>query len=159
MNSGSKTLLTTIGVISGVVTLMALAGSKGNDGAGGAFAVGILFFLGMLAYNLPLFVAMSREHNNTVGIGVLNFFLGWTVLGWVGALVWASTNNTAAQVVQSMRVPPPAAEEEPSDVVLAVRNRLAKDERRCPMCAEKIKVAAIKCKHCGSLVNQVATSE
>jgi hypothetical protein len=26
-----------------------------------------------------------------LAIGVLNFFLGWTLLGWIGALVWACT--------------------------------------------------------------------
>lgn len=42
-------------------------------------------------YLLPSFVAAYRVHHNAVAIIVLNILLGWTVLGWVGALVWACT--------------------------------------------------------------------
>jgi hypothetical protein len=34
--------------------------------------------------------ARRRRHPNTVAIGILNLFLGWTFLGWVAALVWAN---------------------------------------------------------------------
>jgi len=43
-------------------------------------------------YFLPALVASKREHKQKTAITVLNLFLGWTVLGWVGALVWAVTN-------------------------------------------------------------------
>jgi len=29
----------------------------------------------------------------------------------------------------------------------------------CPFCAEEIKATAIKCKHCGSMLNETASSE
>ena len=45
--------------------------------------------LGQLAYVVPTLVAIRRRHPSGVAILVLNVFLGWTVLGWVGALVWA----------------------------------------------------------------------
>lgn len=51
------------------------------------FVAGIYFF--------PTFVASRRRHNNTVAIGVLNLLLGWTVLGWIIALVWSLTADTA----------------------------------------------------------------
>ena len=42
-------------------------------------------------YFIPSLVASDRGHHNTGAIIVLNLFLGWTLLGWVLALVWAST--------------------------------------------------------------------
>ena len=40
-------------------------------------------------YFLPSFIAFSRDHKNKVSIFLLNLLLGWTVLGWVGSLVWS----------------------------------------------------------------------
>jgi hypothetical protein len=42
-------------------------------------------------YLLPTWVAFNRQHHNRFAIFALNFLLGWTFLGWVGALVWALT--------------------------------------------------------------------
>lgn len=39
-------------------------------------------------YFLPCILAGTR-HRNYVPIAVLNLFLGWTIFGWVAALVWA----------------------------------------------------------------------
>lgn len=44
-----------------------------------------------IAYFLPCFVAECRRHHQRHAICVLNLFLGWTVLGWIAALIWAST--------------------------------------------------------------------
>jgi hypothetical protein len=50
----------------------------------------LLFFaLLILVYLAPAFIASARGHHQTMAIFVLNLFLGWTLLGWVGALVWA----------------------------------------------------------------------
>jgi len=46
----------------------------------------------LAAYFIPAIVASTRKHHNAVAIGVLNLFLGWTILGWIGALIWACTN-------------------------------------------------------------------
>jgi hypothetical protein len=43
------------------------------------------------AYFLPTIVAPRRGHHQTMAISVLNLLLGWTVLGWIAALVWACT--------------------------------------------------------------------
>ena len=48
----------------------------------------------LLLYFVPLVVASVRKHNNRVAIGMLNLCTGWTILGWVIALVWACTNDT-----------------------------------------------------------------
>jgi hypothetical protein len=47
------------------------------------------FAVGLVGYFLPSIVARAREHRQMIAIAVLNAFLGWTVLGWVVALVWA----------------------------------------------------------------------
>lgn len=46
-----------------------------------------IIFLGI--YFLPSIVAYSRQHPSWIGIFILNFFLGWSLIGWVAALAWA----------------------------------------------------------------------
>ena len=41
------------------------------------------------SYFLPYIMAWEKKHKDRTAIGVVNFFLGWTLLGWVVALVWA----------------------------------------------------------------------
>jgi len=56
----------------------------------------ILFILLMIGlYFLPGLVATMRDQRNANAIFVLNLFLGWTVLGWVIALVWACMDQPA----------------------------------------------------------------
>lgn len=45
----------------------------------------------VLLYFLPAIVAQQRGHHNTGAILLLNVLLGWTVLGWIVALVWSAT--------------------------------------------------------------------
>ena len=40
-------------------------------------------------YFLPSLVAFARSKRDTAAIVLLNIFLGWTMIGWVVALVWA----------------------------------------------------------------------
>jgi len=53
----------------------------------------LLIFLAIIVYFLPTIVASSNKHLNTTAIAVLNILLGWTLLGWVIALVWAFTKQ------------------------------------------------------------------
>ena len=52
-------------------------------------AVSLIFVL----YFLPAVIAFLRTHHNRYAILLLNIFLGWTFLGWLASLVWASTAN------------------------------------------------------------------
>jgi len=61
--------------------------------AGGTVA--ILFCL----YFLPTIVAIIKKKNNTGAILVLNFFLGWTFIGWIVSLVWALASEPRPQQV------------------------------------------------------------
>ena len=49
----------------------------------------ITFLVLILMYFLPTIVAFMRQQYNTTSIFILNLFLGWSVIGWVVALVWA----------------------------------------------------------------------
>jgi Fe2+ transport system protein B len=40
-------------------------------------------------YLLPGIVAAIRQHHNQNAIFLLNIFLGWTILGWIIAIIWA----------------------------------------------------------------------
>ena len=56
--------------------------------------LGLLFGLLITAicfgsYFLPTIVAWRRHHRNLLALGVLNLLLGWTVVGWVIAIVWS----------------------------------------------------------------------
>lgn len=42
-----------------------------------------------LGYFLPAMIAWTNGRRNTSAIFALNFFLGWTLIGWVVALVWS----------------------------------------------------------------------
>ena len=56
--------------------------------------VTILYVLGTaLAYCFPAFIALGRGHPNCVPILIVNLSLGWTVIGWVGALFWSLTRR------------------------------------------------------------------
>lgn len=46
-----------------------------------AFAIGLYF--------LPTLIAMARHNVNTLAIFLLNFFTGWTFVGWIASLIWA----------------------------------------------------------------------
>jgi len=55
----------------------------------------ILLFIGFIAiiYFLPFIIALVRGSKRSAQIFLLNFFLGWTFLVWVIALVMAIGNK------------------------------------------------------------------
>jgi Superinfection immunity protein len=53
--------------------------------------------LGIAMYFLPSFIGHNRV--GAGGIFLLNFFLGWTVIGWVVALFWACTAEVRPPVM------------------------------------------------------------
>lgn len=58
---------------------------------GGALALAIYF--------APGITASRRKHRQAGAIWTLNFALGWTLIGWVVALVWANTVPDPPQIV------------------------------------------------------------
>jgi hypothetical protein len=55
-----------------------------------ALEVAILFAT-FVIYALPTMVALERGHHQAVPIIILNAFLGWTFVGWVGAFAWSTS--------------------------------------------------------------------
>ena len=53
----------------------------------------IYFIVCVSIYFLPAIAANVRKHNDHSAITLLNLFLGWTVIGWIAALVWSFTGN------------------------------------------------------------------
>lgn len=40
---------------------------------------------------IPAVVAYYREHHNKTAILLVTVLLGWTVIGWIAALIWSVT--------------------------------------------------------------------
>lgn len=40
-------------------------------------------------YWLPTLIAVVRRTPSALGVAAINFFLGWTVIGWIVALIFA----------------------------------------------------------------------
>lgn len=64
--------------------------------------LGLFFFhfigFGFVMYFLPTIVALVRSKRDITAILLLNLFLGWTGIGWVVALVWASKHDAPMYV-------------------------------------------------------------
>jgi hypothetical protein len=48
-----------------------------------------IFGFGFVMYFLPSIIALARSKRDIAGILLLNILLGWTVIGWIVALIWA----------------------------------------------------------------------
>lgn len=57
----------------------------------------IILILCCIAYFIPSMVASNNKHPQIGAIFALNLFLGWTLLGWVVALVWACMKSEPKQ--------------------------------------------------------------
>lgn len=68
-----------------------------------------LLFLGIC---LPLYFLPSilgRKKRNHVAIFAVNLLAGWTFIGWLAALIWALTNDSAQVVALQVPVAVPPA--------------------------------------------------
>jgi Superinfection immunity protein len=75
----------------------------------------VLMLVGLLIYFLPTVVAYCRRHHQAPAILVLNTLLGWTLIGWVAACVWAAT--AIREEVAFVRTRSPPAEKKRPDTV------------------------------------------
>jgi len=66
---------------------------KTLDNMGGIFLMSLLAYIvfSIPIYFLPWIISMFSKHPTKGKIFLLNFFLGWTFVGWIIALVWACT--------------------------------------------------------------------
>jgi hypothetical protein len=63
-------------------------------------------------YFLPSIIAFSRKARNPVSILVVNFFLGWTIIGWIIALAMSVRTNDRSsskkpEIQSQKQLPPP----------------------------------------------------
>jgi hypothetical protein len=80
---------------------MTIAASAGSD-PGGTIVGLAIWALIFAAYWTPAIIAVVRRVPAAAQVVIVNLFLGWTVIGWVVALVMA------------FRTVPPAAKREPA---------------------------------------------
>jgi len=58
-----------------------------------------------LLYFLPAII--GRHKRDAAGIFLVNLLLGWTVIGWIIALIWACTSEDYPQIRYVRRQPAP----------------------------------------------------
>lgn len=109
----------------------------------------ILLVIAVVPYFAPTIIAVVRKKRNAGAIAVLNIFLGWTVVGWVVALVWALSVDAPAVTVTNISnypsTPAPGMStihsNAPSGPALFCQGcgaRLGPDARFCASCGRHI---------------------
>ena len=53
----------------------------------------LIVLIAVAAYLLPSIIGWARGHRNERALVAFNVFTGWTVVGWVVALVWSVYNE------------------------------------------------------------------
>ena len=81
----NRILLTAAAIV--LAATPAFASSSSGDPAMGLLVIAVT----LAGYFFPSIIAVCRGHHNTLAIFLLNLFLGWTGLGWLGALIWSAT--------------------------------------------------------------------
>lgn len=118
---------------------MGMTPASGLNGFG--YFVSLSFFIAAPAlYLLPTYEAWKRDHRDLTVIALVNIFLGWSLIGWIVALVWALKQTQQVSIIPATEIP----EMTPKTA--------GRETKSCAFCAEEILAAAMKCKHCGSQV-------
>ncbi len=94
-------------------TSMSVAAAAVGGSGGGLMQ--IVFYVALLAlYLLPIYEASKRRHPRIVPISLIDVFLGWTVIGWIVALVWAVRRSVVSVGGEDNENSPYVVVEEPS---------------------------------------------
>ncbi len=59
----------------------------------------IMLIVGVAVYFIPSIIALLRMKKNLFAIIALNFFLGWSLIGWVVSLVWSLSSDSKPQKI------------------------------------------------------------
>ncbi|PVM88189.1 iduronate sulfatase [Caulobacter radicis] len=57
-----------------------------------------------LVYLIPFWAASSRGHPRKMSILALNLLLGWTMVGWAAALIWALTRPSPRELPEDEQI-------------------------------------------------------
>lgn len=83
---GCLTILTWGCFIFGIIILLSIKPESEYKAFAETVACALLI---MSVYCLPTFIAENRNNDSSAAISLVNFFLGWTIIGWFVALIWA----------------------------------------------------------------------
>jgi hypothetical protein len=87
-----QTIFATIGIAAIAMLCLGMFGRSVIPWSQALYSAGWMS-LALFVYSLPSMIAVTRRHRNRKAVLILNLVLGWTVLGWIGALVWAYWNE------------------------------------------------------------------
>lgn len=96
--------------------------------SGNLATLGIVVGVLGAAYFVPTFVAIVKKRDNLQTISLVNILLGWTIVGWVVALIWAIG---------------------PRDRDSRSRRRYGSGRKPCPSCGRSLRKETRQCRHCG----------
>lgn len=96
--SRAASVMSLVALLLGIAPSASAQSYSSGDAAAGGIALLIMFFIWTALYFLPTIVALMRKHN-VASILLLNLFLGWTVIGWIIALVMAFGQQAQATTI------------------------------------------------------------
>ena len=87
-----------------------------------------ILVVGLIVYFVPSY--LGKDKRNSGAIFALNLLLGWTLIGWVVALVWALTVDAAS--------PRAGMQSSQPWTCTVCRGRLRYGNKFCPTCGTQI---------------------
>jgi hypothetical protein len=81
------------------MTSLLLTSTDAASSGAGAILILVMLGIGFFLWFLPGIVASTRHHHNVVAIWLITILLGWTLLGWIVAIVWSFTNPPPQQPI------------------------------------------------------------
>jgi len=94
------------------------------------FLVG--FVIALPLYLLPVIIAVRRKHPNVTAIVLLDTLLGWTLIEWIVALIWAVAAFTRHPESRASVAPIPV-----SQYCSRCGTGLGSEAAFCPRCGAK----------------------
>jgi len=136
----------------------------------------VLAVIAILTYFIPTFIAGMRNHTSTLAIFVVNLAFGWSIVGWLVALIWALADNGrnhGAVVYQVNQVAPPMfayppppppyqpapppyqphyapAQQQQQHLPASPFTAVGGNKGTCPYCTSIVSAQAVYCPHCSN---------